>query len=151
MNLTEDPDVVHWPSTHYVFIEKSGPFLKTAPLAWRELHEFVSRIGESNRITGFLSLYKMSPNTYRAGVSLAEPPKDLPADLAYTRLEGGKYSRFVLTGPYSLLPEASRRVFEIVSQTELSMRLEYCIVNYANDPKTTPEEDLVTEILIPTA
>lgn len=150
MNLTEEPDVVVWPKTHYVFIEKIGPFQKAAPQAWQQLHQLVPRIAESNQITGFLSLYKMSPNTYRAGVSMAEPPKDLPEGVEYSLFEGGKYSRFVLTGSYSNLPNASRRVFEIVSKTELPMRLDYCIENYANDPKKTPEEELVTEIMIPT-
>jgi len=150
MNLTDEPQVVNWPKTHYVFIEKVGPFQNTARQAWEELHQFVSRVAESNQITGYMSLYKMSPNTYRAGVSLAAPPKDLPAGLEYTEFEGGKYSRFVLTGPYSDLPAASRRVFEIVSKTELPVRLDYCIENYINDPKTTPEPELITEILVPT-
>jgi DNA gyrase inhibitor GyrI len=150
MNLTEEPEVVTWPATHYVFIEKVGPFQKTAPQAWQELHQLVPRIAESNRITGYTSLYKMSPNTYRAGVSVAEPPKDLPEGVDYSLFEGGKYSRFVLTGPYSNLQDASRRVFEIVSQTDLPMRPDYCIENYVNDPRKTPEEELVTEILIPT-
>ena len=26
MNLTEEPDIVIWPETHYVFLEKIGPF-----------------------------------------------------------------------------------------------------------------------------
>ncbi len=38
MNLTEDPELVTWPATHYVFIEKIGPFQKTAQQAWQELH-----------------------------------------------------------------------------------------------------------------
>jgi effector-binding domain-containing protein len=151
MNLTEDPELVIFPATHYVFVEKIGPFQKIAPEAWQELHQRVSRIAESNQITDYMSLYKMSPNTYRAGVSLTAPPKDLPEGLEYTNFEGGKYSRFVLTGPYSDQPQASRRVFEIVSATGLPMRVDYCIEKYVNDPKTTPEEELVTEIMIPTA
>ena len=74
----------------------------------------------------------------------------LPAGLRYSKFEGGKYSRFVLTGSYSNLPQASGRVFEIVSEKKLKLRGDYCIEHYANDPKTTPEEQLVTEILIPT-
>jgi effector-binding domain-containing protein len=48
------------------------------------------------------------------------------------------------------LPEASRRVFEIAAEKKIEMRDDYCIENYINDPRTTPEEELVTEILIPT-
>lgn len=31
MKLTEQPEIVTWPETHYVFIEKAGPFQTTAP------------------------------------------------------------------------------------------------------------------------
>jgi len=87
---------------------------------------------------------------YRAGVLLAAGTENLPAVLEYTICEGGKCSRFVLTGRHSDLPEACGRVFEIVSETKIRLRGDYCIENYADDPRTTPEQQLVTEILIPT-
>src|ERR1700687_4988687 len=110
MNLTEEPEIVTWPETHYVFIEKIGPFQNTAPQAWQNLHQLVSGISEHNKITGYLSLYKVQPKIYRAGVSLAAEPVKLPAGLEYSQFAGGKYRRFVLTGSYSNLPQASRRV-----------------------------------------
>ena len=151
MKLTQEPEIVSWPETHYVFIEKVGPFQNTAPEAWQELHPSVPGISEHNKITGYMSLYKVGPKVYRAGVSLAAEPKNLPKHLAYEKFRAGKYSRFVLTGSYAQLPEASGRVFEIVAEKKIQMRDDYCIENYANDPRTTPEEQLTTEILIPTA
>ena len=151
MNLTQEPNIVNWPETHYVFVEKIGPFQETAPQAWQTLHPLISAISENNKITGYTSLYKRGPKIYRAGVSLAGEPKNLPEGLKYERFKGGRYSRFVLTGPYSNLPEASGRVFEIVAEKKIQEREDYCIENYLNDPRTTPEEQLVTEILIPTA
>jgi len=150
MNLTEEPEIVTWPETHYVFIEKIGLFQNTAPQAWQNLHQLVSGISEHNKITGYLSLYKVQPKIYRAGVSLAAAPVKLPAGLDYAKFKGGKYSRFVLTGSYSNLPQASRRVFEIVAEKQIQLRDDFCIENYVTDPRTTPEEQLVTEILIPT-
>ena len=97
-----------------------------------------------------MSLFKVGPKIYRAGVSLAAESANLPEGLQYARFKGGKYSRFVLTGPYSDLPEACGRVFEIVSEKKIELRDDFCIENYVNDPKTTPEQQLVTEILIPT-
>ncbi len=97
-----------------------------------------------------MSLYKVGPKLYRAGVSLAAEPKNLPEKLTYEKFRGGKYSKFVLTGSYANLPEASGRVFEMVSEKKIQMREDFCIENYANDPRTTPEDQLVTEILIPT-
>jgi DNA gyrase inhibitor GyrI len=97
-----------------------------------------------------MSFYKVAPKIYRAGVSVAAAPKDLLDGLRYEKFKGGKYSRFVLTGPYSNLPEASGQVSQIVSARKIQVRDDYCIENYVNDPRTTPEEELVTEILVPT-
>ncbi|MGD0737041.1 MAG: GyrI-like domain-containing protein [Terracidiphilus sp.] len=151
MNLTLEPEIVQWPPTHYVFIERIGPFMQTAFPAWQQLHQLERLISEHNQITGAMALYKMKPDTYRAGFILAAPPVSLPGELSYERFPGGKYSKFVLTGSYSNLPQASGRVWEIVSKTNLMVRPDFAIEHYANDPKTTPEDNLITEILVPTA
>ncbi|HXN29378.1 MAG TPA: GyrI-like domain-containing protein [Candidatus Acidoferrales bacterium] len=151
LRLSEAPEVVNWPGTHYVFIQKVGPFPNTAPQAWQQLHPLVPKLLEQYKITGYMSLYKVAPQIYRAGVALAAAPKDLPEGLTYEKFPGGKYSRFVLTGPYSKLPEACGRVFQIVAETKIPLRDDFGIENYINDPRTTPEEQLVTEILVPTA
>jgi effector-binding domain-containing protein len=150
LKLTQEPEIVNWPETHYVFIEKVGPFQDTAPKAWQEVPPLVPTISENNKVTGYMSLYKVGPKVYRAGVSVAEEPKNLPANLRYEKFKGGKYSRFVLTGSYANLPEASGRVFEIVAEKKIQMRDDFCIENYLNDPRVTPEEQLSTQILIPT-
>lgn len=139
MHFTQAPDIVTC-ETHYVFVEKIGPFQSTAPQAWKDLHQLVPSISEHNKITGYMSLYKVGPKVYRAGVSLAAGPNDLPEGLQSTKIKGGKYSRFVLTGPYSDLPEACGRVFEIVAETKIGLRDDYCIENYVSDPRTTPEQ-----------
>jgi len=151
LQLTEVPEVVTWPETHYVFIEKVGPFQNTAPQAWQQMHQLVSKVLEQNKITGYMSLYKIDSQIYRAGIALAAAPKDLPEGLAYEKFKGGKYSRFDLTGPYSNLPAACCRVFQIVADTKLPVREDFGIENYVSDPRTTPEDQLITEILVPTA
>jgi predicted transcriptional regulator YdeE len=151
MNLTETPEIVTWPETHYVYVEKIGPFQSTAPEAWNKLHPLIAEILKNNQITGYTALYKMNQKIYRAGVSLAAPPNNLPPGLEYTKFEGGRYSRFVLTGPYSDLPAASGRVYQIVSEKEIPLRDDFGIENYLNDPRTTPAPELMTEILVPTA
>lgn len=150
MNLTQAPEIVTWPETHYVFLEKIGPFQNTAPQAWQDVHKLREQVSENNKITGYMSLYKVGPKIYRAGFAINAEPKNLPASLQYEKFRGGKYSRFVLTGSYSDLGAASGRVFEIVAEKKIQMRDDFCIENYANDPRTTPEPQLRTEILIPT-
>lgn len=151
MKLDETPAIVTWPETHYAFVEKIGPFQDTAPQAWQTMHQLAPRIAEQNRITGYMSLYKVEPTIYRAGVALAAEPHTLPEGVQYARFPGGKYIRFVLTGAYSHLPEACGRVFLIVAEKKIPLRDDFCIENYVNDPRTTPEDQLITEILIPTA
>jgi effector-binding domain-containing protein len=151
MNLNETAEIVTWPPTHYVFVEKIGPFHSNAPQAWQSLHTYVPRIAEPNQITGYTSLYKVGPQVYRAGVSLAAAPQILPQGVEYVEFPGGKYSCFTLTGSYSNLGPASGRVQQIIKETGLPLRDDYFIENYRNDPRTTPEAELITEIMVPTA
>lgn len=150
-HLTQEPDTVNWPETHYIFVEKTGSFQQNAPQAWQEAHKLIPAVGEHNTITGYMSLYKVGPRIYRAGVSVAAPPVNLPAGMNYEKFSGGKYGRFVLTGAYSNLPEASGRVHDIVAEKHIPLRDGYNIENYINDPRETPEDKLVTEILFPIA
>ena len=151
MNLNEHPESVTWPATHYAFVEKIGPFKDTAQQAWQEVRSFSREIATNNKITGAMSLYKMGPKIYRAGYILAAPPVQLPEGLLYESFTGGKYIRFVLNGSYSNLPEASGRVWAIAAEIKIQLRDDYAIENYLNDPDSTPEDKLVTEILVPTA
>lgn len=150
MNLTLEPEVVTWPETHYVFLQRTGPFQETAPLAWQALHRLRPEISKRNSILGALSQYKTGPRIYRAGYSLSASPVDLPEGLEFAMLAGGKYSRFVLQGSYSQLPEASARVWQIVAEGKIQLRDDFVLEHYRNDPQTTPEDQLITEILFPT-
>jgi DNA gyrase inhibitor GyrI len=151
MNLTLEPEIVTFPEAHYVYLERVGPFMEIAPQAWQDLHKLEPAISVHNQITGAFSQYKMGPRIYRAGFMLSEPPAELPEGLSYAHLGGGKYSRFVLTGSYAQLPQASGQVWDIVADKQIALRDDFAIENYANDPKTTPEAELITEILVPTA
>ena len=150
MNLTLEPEIVHWPEMHYVFVEKTGPFMEIAPAAWGAAHSSLPALSQHNSITGYTSLYKMGPpNVYRAGFALAAPPKELPEGLQYEKFAGGKYAKFVLTGPYTQLGEASGKVWATVGAKKIPLRDDFAIENYVNDPRETPAEELVTEILVP--
>jgi len=149
LNLTTKPETVSWPETHYVYIEKVGPFQNNAPQAWEELQKIIPAICEHNQVTAYTSLYKVGPMIYRAGVGLSSEPKNLPPGLQYTKFAGGKYARFTLTGPYSNLPEASGRVFDMVKDQKLPVRDDFNIENYVNDPRSTPASDLIAQILVP--
>jgi effector-binding domain-containing protein len=149
VNLNEHPEIVTWPEMHYVFVERVGPFMENAGVAWQQAHTFAPALSENNGITGYMALYKRGPEVYRAGFSIAAPPVKLPEGLRYERFPGGKYLRFVLTGPYSGLPRASGRAWEIVAEKKIELRDDFAIENYINDPRRTPENQLVTQIMFP--
>ena len=151
LQLNLEPETVQWPETHYVFIEKQGPFPTIAPQAWTELHALTGAIAEHNTITGYMSLYRMGPGIYRAGVSVAAKPTQLPAGVAYENFAGGKYARFVLTGSYAQLGPATGKVVETVRERGLPLRDDFHIEHYVNDPRVTTEEQLITHILFPVA
>lgn len=150
MNLTENPELVNWPEMHYVFVERVGPFMQNAGAAWQQAHPLVPALLENNKITGYMALYKRGPQIYRAGFSLAGPPLKLPDGLKYEKVQGGKYVRFELIGPYDNLPQASGRAWAIVEEKKIELRDSFAIENYVNDPRTTPPDQLVTHIMIPT-
>ena len=150
MNLTQEPEIINFPAMHYVFVEKHGDFQSIAPQAWKSAHSFVPELLKKNKIAGYMSLYKMGPKMYRAGFALADSPANLPDGLAYEKFAGGKYAKFVLTGPYTQLPAASGRVWNVVGEKKLAVRDDYAIENYMNDPNVTPEDKLITQILVPT-
>jgi hypothetical protein len=81
MNLTTTPETVHWPETHYVFIERMGPFEINAPQAWQTLHQILPAVSEHNQITGYFALYKIESQIYRAGVSVSAKPDHLLTSL----------------------------------------------------------------------
>lgn len=149
IQLTQEPDTINWPETHYVFVEKTGPFMQSAPQAWQEAHKLIPAVAEHNTVTGYMSLYKMGPQIYRAGVAVSAPPTNLPAGTSYEKFAGGNYARFVLTGPYSNLGPATGMAQKLVADKRIPLRDDYNIEHYVNDPRVTPEEQLITEILFP--
>lgn len=149
MNLTQEPEYIHWPETYYVFVEKVGPFMQNAPAAWEEAHKTAPKLLEHNRVTGYMSLYKMMTGAYRAGFALEAPPSELPKGLTYELFAGGRYAKFTLTGPYSQLGPATGRVMEMVKEQGIAVRDAWFIENYVNDPRTTPETELKSEICVP--
>ena len=158
MNLTKDFEIVTRPTTHYVFLEKHGPFAEVAPPAWDEMHALVATQVPQDEIVEFLGLSgidrrKMGEDSmiYQAGVAVSRPPKAQMKGLEYRKIEGGKYARFLLVGPYAHIAPAFDQVFKTLAENQVQLREEYCIENYLNDPKVTPEDQLKTEILVPAA
>ena len=157
MNLTPEFETVTRPLTHYVFLEKRGPFPEVAPPLWNELQPLIPQLaqGKVREFLGVSGIDKSQPGEeamiYQAGVSLADEPAKVPGGLQHRAIPKGNYARFVLTGPYSDIWMAFDRVFKTLAEKKVELRPEFCIENYVNDPRTTPEAELKTEILVPVA
>lgn len=157
VNLTPEFESVTRPLTHYVFLEKRGPFAEVAPPLWNELLPLIQPIEPQNirEYLGVSGIDKTKPGEdamiYQAGVALAHEPTGLPSDLRQKSIRSGKYARFLLTGPYSQIWMAFDRIFKTLSEKKVQLRPEFCIEKYLNDPRTTPEDQLQTELLVPIA
>jgi len=143
--------------THYVYLEKRGPFGEVAPPLWNELQPLLPRLGPG-QIREFLGVSGIDKSRagedamiYQAGVSMATEPGKLPGGLQHRAIPSGRYARFVLTGPYAQIWPAFDRVFKTLAEKKVELRPEFCIENYLNDPRVTPEDELLTEILVPVA
>ena len=88
---------------------------------------------------------------YQAGVALAQEPKVLPAGFQHRDIKAGKYACFLLIGPYSHIWMAFDRIFKTLTEKRVTLRPEFCIENYLNDPRVTPEDQLQTQLLVPIA
>ncbi len=156
LNMSLKPETVIRPAAHFVYLQRTGPFAEIAPPAWDELFRLLAGKLSHEQFTELLGLSAMDRSkqgeestVYQAGVCVASKPAEVPKGLQYSKLAGGKYAQFVLTGPYSHIWIAFNQIFRALSESKTSLREDYCIENYINDPKVTPEDRLQTRILIP--
>ena len=157
MKLTPTFETVTRPLTHYVFLEKRGPFQEVAPPLWNELMPTLQHL-DQKQIREYLGLSGIDKGTpgedamiYQAGVACLEKPGKLPDGLEHRAIKPGRYARFLLTGPYSHIWMAFDRIFKTLAEQKVELRGEFCIENYLNDPRVTPEDQLQTELLVPLA
>ena len=158
MNLTSSPKMVTRPTTHYVFLQRQGPFSEIAPPTWDAMFPLLaSQVEDKERVEflGLSGIDRTKPGEdsmiYQAGVAVKQAPAKELKGLQYRKIDGGKYARFLLIGPYSQIAAAFDRIFKTLAEKKIELREEFCIENYLNDPKETSEDQLQTEILIPAA
>jgi predicted transcriptional regulator YdeE len=156
INLKETPEVVIWPATHYLGVEKVGPFSETAPACWKELHSnHLPKLREHDQsllTQKYFSLFNIDKMIYGAcaGCNTHIPLEFLKEGKESMLFEGGKYARFHYIGSYAGFAQAWGRVMELIKEQSLSVREEaFFIEHYDNDPMTTPENELSTFLLVP--
>jgi len=158
VNLTASPEIITSKPAFLVYLEKIGPFSKTAPLAWRDFWVIASGRFQQHQIAGMAGLSRVDSSTtgdeafiYQAGILLTSKPSEIPQGLQSRKLESGKHARFLLTGSYSQLPAAYPKAFSVLEEAKMAIRDDFCMERYLSTPQDTPEDRLETEILIPVA
>ena len=156
LNLTVKPEIMLRSATPFLYVEKIGPFLEKAPLAWQEFWANAGTKFPEKEITGKMGLSYIDAAkkgdeayTYQAGITLKTKLSRVPRGFKYREIPGGKYASFLVTGAYSQLPAVYARIFSILPKLRLKKREDFCIESYLNNPKDTAEDKLETVILIP--
>lgn len=156
LNLSDKPEIVTLEKAPFVYVEKIGPFMVQAPLAWQEFWSIAGSEFEKKSIVAMMGLSRIDEAkkgdeafVYQAGISVKSLPSRLSHGLLKRELPGGKFARFLLTGSYTQLADAYPRAFSILEEMKLGLRDEFCAECYLNSPIDTSEDDLKTEILIP--
>lgn len=155
-NLTSKPEVVQGPTLPFMYVEKVGEFEKVARLAWDELHGTIMPVLEHEKFSAMMGLSKMDPKTsapggtYQAGVVYKSEPSKVPSGIKLRKLDGGRYAKFMLKGPYEQLGPSYPIAMQRVTEAGLKIRGDaFFMESYVNNPMTTAKEDLLTEIYIP--
>jgi DNA gyrase inhibitor GyrI len=158
VNLTVSPEIITSKPVFLVYLEKIGPFSKTAPPAWKQFWSIAGGQFDQRRVAGMAGLSRIDNAktgddafVYQAGILLEAQPAEIPQGLQSRKLESGKYARFLLTGSYAQLPAAYPKAFSILEDSKFTIRDDFCVERYLNTPQDTPEDRLETEILIPVA
>lgn len=156
INFTTTFEVVELPDRPFLYVEKKGPFMQTAPVAWQEFWAACGPYIQQLPVDQMAGLSYINPNktddtrfVYEAGFFLKELPKNIPGHVLLRDFKSGKYAKFLLTGAYDQLSKAYPLAFEILNNNGTKLRDDFCAEIYLNTPQDTPTAELKTEILIP--
>ncbi len=131
----------------------SGP-VSQIPHAWRRLDDWLPLGGSRDRVELCVGLCEQAPNeagliVYRAGVLLRG--EDAASDgIEIVEAPGGRYARHRHVGPHSKIAEMFQKLFREWLPASGYLpddrpALDIC----RNDPRVTPEQELVTDLLLP--
>lgn len=156
MNLDLNYTIVERANSHIVCVEKNGLFPEVALPAWYELIPQVDKhINKSDieEYLGFSTMNKLSNSEkqmqYLAAVSIKNSELAVPQGLTYKKIPGGKYAKFVMIGPTHQVWPAFNLIFQLLTKKNVHLRSGACIENYLSNPELVPENELVTELLVP--
>lgn len=156
LNLTEKPEIISRPETViYTLREEGGHFPEIAPIAWQKFLGILGQEKQDVSQSEFLGISYIEETNlneqhiYKVALS-APPNKNLSfKSLRKEVLPAAKYLKFTLKGSYQGVWPSFDRIYKFINESEFELANGPCLENYINDPNTTPEKDLLTELLVP--
>lgn len=153
LNLSQEPQIIERPETTILFHESTGGrFEEIAPPVWedflRTLENGKQDLSQSEFL-GVSSVDQSESHCYKAAITVPSNVEINLPSLKRETLVKSKYAKFILKGSYDGVWPAFDFAFKKLNEMGLELADLPCLENYINDPRETPEEELLTEILIP--
>jgi effector-binding domain-containing protein len=119
--------------------------------AFKSLAEYLKREG-IKPAGSVMTVYTSTDDTgfqFQAIVPIGEEPKNPPrGDLTLAKSPAGRALKFVHRGSYDAMDWTYERITNYLDEKRLEAR-ELFIEEYVTDPVTTPEDNLVINVLVP--
>jgi effector-binding domain-containing protein len=118
---------------------------------FKQLNTFLDRQGLKPNGPS-MTIYTSTDDTgfsFQAAIPLAEEPKNPPSgDLAVGKSPSGRALKFVHRGSYDAMDSTYEAITNHLDEKRLEAK-DVLIEEYATDPVTTPEDQLVIVVLVP--
>ena len=147
--------IEHRPAFTVAYVREYGPFLQSAAKAWERLSAWLAQSRVVDGQTDFLAMMHDDPET--------TPPERLRYDACVTvpagftsqdmvevqEVPAGDYAVALHVGPYETLGQTWGALMPWLEQSGREFDPRPCFEIYRNDPRSTPPEELRTEVYLP--
>lgn len=157
LNMDEKFEIITRNEINIFTFKISGEnFFEIAPIVWDQFLTIIDEASQDISKSEFLALSYMDNNIkeeqaciYKVAITSPKESNLVFEELEQEKMKEQSYAKFILKGSYQGIWPAFEKIFKILSETDLILAESPCLENYLNDPKVTPEEELLTELLIP--
>lgn len=153
LNLSQEPQIIERPEVTILSHEsKGGRFEEIATPVWEEFLKTLENGKQDLSQSEFLGLSLVDQNEnhyYKAAITVPQNVEINLPSLKREVLAQSKYAKFILKGSYDGVWPAFDFAFKKLNEMGIKLEDSPCLENYINDPRQTPEDELITEILIP--
>ncbi|MNJ94897.1 Transposon Tn10 TetD protein [compost metagenome] len=156
LNLSEKPEVITRAKMEIFALKgQGGSFADIAPLVWQNFLNILSQQKQDLSSSEYLglsyieSINQRDNHIYKVAISNPTGQSLSFKELEREVLPEQKYLKFDLKGSYRGVWPAFNQIFKYVSENSYELADGPCLENYLNDPSCTPEDELLTELLVP--